>query len=299
MTPAALSRSTLGLVLLLAATRAGAGEAETVKDLKERGAEVTQTKGEITGLSFRDCSKLGEEEFRQIGKLPHLKKLVLYGHCKGLTDKTLAHLTGLAELEELHTDQIQVTDDGLKQLTALKNLRALSFFHVSFGRKQFTGKGLAYFADLPKLERLTIAGTPFNDEGMEALGQLTQLKEVGTWHTGQTAAGMDHLKNLKNLTKLHLGQRLYDGKPSLTDETVAVLAELKALESLQLDEARLTRDALARLKQLPKLKKLTLHVIDIPEADVEKLRGDLPGVEVKWDKPDEKGMKYIGRFFDK
>ncbi len=46
------------------------------------------------------------------------------------------------------------------------------------------------------------------------------------------------------------------------------------------------------------MKRLTLHIIDIPDADVEKLRGDLPGVEIKWDKPDEKGMKYIRRFFE-
>ena len=113
-----------------------------------------------------------------------------------------------------------------------------------------------------------------------------------------TDTGLKELKELKNLAKLHLGQRLYDGKPSLTDETMAVLTELKALETLQLDEARLSGAALTKLKGLPKLKRLTLHVIDIPEADVEKLRAELAGVEVKWDKPDEKGMKYIGRFFD-
>ena len=177
-----------------------------------------------------------------------IKKLVLYGQCKGLNDKSLTHLKNLAELEELHTDQIQVSDDALKDLTVLKNLRALSFFHVSFGSKTFTGVGLGHFRELPKLERLTIAGTPFNDRGMEALGKLTQLKEVGTWHTGQTAAGMDYLKGLKNLTRLHLGQRLYNGKPSLTDDAVSVLTELKALETLQLDEARLSGAALTKLK---------------------------------------------------
>jgi hypothetical protein len=298
-TIATSARAILAVAFLLLGTAAAGGdETDIARELKELGAEITQTKGVVNGVSFRDCSKLGDSEFRLIGKLPHLKKLVVYGGCKGLNDKTLAHLTGLATLEELHTDQIQVSDDGLKQLTALKELRALSFFHVSFGSKTFTGTGLAHVKELSKLERLTIAGTPFNDQGMEALGQLTQLKEVGTWHTGQTAAGMDHLKGLKNLTRLHMGQRLYDGKPSLTDETMAVLTELKSLESLQLDEARLTGAALAKLKALPKLKRLTLHVIDIPEAEVEALRGQLTSVEVKWDKPDDKGMKYIRRFFD-
>ena len=94
--------------------------------------------------------------------------------------------------------------------------------------RQYLGRGIlaeqaaALVEQRQQLERLTIAGKPFNDEGMEALGKLTQLKEVGTWHTGQTARGMAHLKELKNLTRLHRGQRLYDGKPSLTDDTMAL-----------------------------------------------------------------------------
>ncbi|OAI46690.1 hypothetical protein AYO44_10965 [Planctomycetaceae bacterium SCGC AG-212-F19] len=43
------------------------------------------------------------------------------------------------------------------------------------------------------------------------------------------------------------------------------------------------RAALTRLKALPKLKRLTLHVIDITEADVEKVRGELARVDLKWD----------------
>src|SRR5271166_369472 len=97
-----------------------------------------------------------------------------------------------------------------------------------------------------------------------------------------------------NLRRLALRSR--PRRPA--DDTMAVLIELKSLETLQLDEARLSGTALAKLKQLPKLKRLTLHVIDIPETDVEALRGQLAGVDVKWDRPDEKGMKYIRRFFD-
>jgi hypothetical protein len=84
-----------------------------------------------------------------------------------------------------------------------------------------------------------------------------------------------------------LGQRLrqYGGKPnalSIDDSTLATLAKMKSLETLSLDEVRLTHAGLARLKALPNLKKLTLQRADIPEADIAKLRADLPNVTIEW-----------------
>lgn len=253
--------------------------------LTDLGGQFQPATGAATQLSFRDCSKLGKAEFELIGSLTTLKKLTLYGSCKGLTDETLPLLAKLTDLEELNTDGIQVTDDGLKVLATLPNLRGMSFFHPSWGSKEFVGKGVVHFAALPKLERLTIAGSPFNDEGMAAVGKLTQLTSFSTWHTFQTEAGNQHLLQLTKLKSLRLGQRLrsYSSKPnppSLSDETLKVLAQLKSLETLGLDEARLSHAALAKLKALPNLKKLTLERIDISSEDIELLKKDLPNVAI-------------------
>ena len=62
---------TLGVVLLLAPGFVRADEADIAKGLKELGGEVTRTKGVVTSVSFRDCSKLGGDEFRRIGQLAH------------------------------------------------------------------------------------------------------------------------------------------------------------------------------------------------------------------------------------
>jgi len=216
-----------------------------------------------------------------------LKSLTLFGQCKGLTDATLPHLAGLSDLEELSTDGIQVSDAGLAKLTALTRLKSLAFFHPSFGMKGFNGSGYAALKALPKLEKLTIAGTPFNDAGMAAVAEIQQLRDFRTWHTYQTSAGNAALTKLPALRSLWLGQRLrhYDGtsnSASLDDATFDVLTKLKTLESLTLDEARLSLAALQRLKELPKLKKLDLKRIDIPAADVETLRQSLPGVSIDW-----------------
>ncbi|MEN9572309.1 MAG: hypothetical protein RL514_164 [Verrucomicrobiota bacterium] len=277
-----------------------AEDAKVAATLRELGGQVTEAGGAVTRVSFKDCSKLGDAEFKAIGQLKSLKSLTLYGSCKGLTDTTLAHLAGLTALEELGTDGIQVTDAGLKHLAALPNLRSASFFHIAFPDKGFTGAGFAAFKTLPKLERLTVAGTPFNDTGMAAIAELTQLKEFRTWHTFQTQVGNEHLLKLTGLRSLMLGQRLrqWNGKPnplSIDDSTLTTLAKLKSLESLGLDEVRLTHAALLQLKALPNLKKLTLQHADIPEADIAKLRADLPGVTIEW-KPltDEERQKLEG-----
>ena len=286
--------------LLLVTGIAVADDAAVAATLRALGGQVTEAGGVVTKIFFKDCSKLGDAEFKQIGQLKSLKGLTLYGQCHGLTDATLAHLAGVTALEELGTDGIQVTDGGLKQLANLPNLRSAAFFHIAFPDKGFTGAGFAAFKTLPKLERLTVAGTPFNDIGMAAIAELTQLKEFRTWHTYQTSAGNEHLLKLTGVRTLYLGQRLrqYNGKPnalSLDDATFATLAQMKGLESLTLDEVRITYAGLAKLKALPNLKRLALLHTDIAEADVAKLRADLPGLAIEF-KPltDEERKKLEG-----
>lgn len=257
-----------------------------VDDLKALGADVTEKDGAITRVSFKDCAKLGPEEYKRLGAIKGLKSLTLYGGKKTLTDATLPLLAPLAEtLEELNTEGTHITDAGLAGFAALKNLKSLAFFHPSLDLKEFNGSGYAALKDLPKLEKLTIAGTRADDRLMAAVGQLTQLKDFRTWHTHQSQAGNAALEKLPNLTGLTLGQRLrrWDGTSnalSLDDSTFDVLVKLKNLESLSLDEARLTLPALLKLKELPRLKKLSLARIDISAEDVEKLKAALPAVKL-------------------
>lgn len=282
---------TLGWILSIVI--AAADDAEIAAALRAKGAKVTEAKGAVTAVEVGDCSAWTEDQFRQLGRLVRLKSLS-FG--PGLGDASLPLLSGLSELESLSTNLSQITDDGVKGLAALKSLKILKFFHPG---KAFSGAGLAALAELPALERLTIAGSlAFNDEGMAAVGKLTRLKEFRTWHAGQTLEGVKKLKDLPNLKQLTLGQRLaYKPPTTLSDETLVVLAELKSLETLQLEEARLTADALRRLRQLPDLKKLVLSGIDIPESEVEALRRDLPQATITWSKPSDVYLKRIRALF--
>ncbi|OAI50714.1 hypothetical protein AYO44_05445 [Planctomycetaceae bacterium SCGC AG-212-F19] len=270
-----------------------ADESEIGKLLKDKGVAVTETKGVVTAVAVRDGGKLTDADFGQIGRLAHLKTLDL-NNC--LSNERLAQLTELAELEYLQTNLAQITDDGLKPLARLKNLRNLKFFHPG---PSFSGAGLAHLAELPHLQQLTVAGSlAFNDEGMKAVAKLTRLQEFRTWHAGATQEGVKKLKELPNLKSLNLGQRLSYKPPACpTDETIAILADLKSLEVLQLSEARLTYTALLQLKKLPALKKLTLEGIDVLKLDVERLQKDLPMVKIEWTEPNETYQKRIRALF--
>jgi hypothetical protein len=282
--------STLALLLAL----------QDVDALKALGAEVSAKDGVVTKLTFKDCSKLGESEYKLLGSLKGLKSLTLYGGKKTLTDATLPLLTSLTELEELTTYGTHISDAGLKHFAAFKTVKSMSFYHPSLDVKGFDGSGFAALKDLPKLEKLTIAGTRANDKLMEAVGQIKQLKDFRTWHTHQSQAGNAFLLQLPNLRSLTLGQRLrrWDGSSnalSLDDATLDLLSKITTLESLSLDETKLSLDALLKLKALPNLKKLELRRIDLPAEDVEKLKSALASCKVDF-KPltDEERKKLEG-----
>jgi hypothetical protein len=254
--------------------------------LNDFGAVLTKQGDVVVGAVVKDTTGMTDDDFRALGRLRHLRTLQISG--EEFNDRTLGHLTGLTELEDLQTNQAQFTDAGLQQFTAFKKLKQIKFFHTSLKRKDFTGAGFAAWTEMPNLRRLTVAGCPFNDAGMAAVGKLTQLENFRTWHTYQTEAGNTHLKSLTNLTSLHLGQRLrrYGGASnalSLTDATLDVLAELKSVDTLHLAEARLTADALGRLRKLPKLKRLELDRVDLTPADAERLIELLPNVMIDWE----------------
>ena len=270
-----------------------ADDAEVVKQLREKGVKVVESKGVATSAEVGDCSKWTDDDFKLLARLSHLKNLS-FG--PGLGDAHLPLLAGLAELDTVQTNLALITDDGVKGFAGFKSLKILKFFHPCKG---FTGTGLAALAEMASLERLTVAGSlAFADDGMAAVGKLTRLKEFRTWHAGQTLEGVKKLKELPNLKNLTLGQRLaYKPPTTVADDTLEVLAELKSLETLQIEEARLNVEALLKLKQLPDLKKLTLEGIDLAEADLDRLRGELPKVDVKWTKPSEVYQKRIDALF--
>jgi ribosomal protein L10 len=170
-------------------------------------------------------------------------------------------------------------------LAGFKHLRSLTLFHPSRGRADFTGAGFAALATLAEFERMTVAGGTVGDSALQAIATLPHLRELRLWHNSETAAGVRSLAGLVALRKLTLGQRLpgRDARPaSLSGESLPAIAEIQTLEELSIQDAHLDYEALAALKKLPHLKKLTASQVDTPAADVDRLRTLLAGVTIDW-----------------
>ncbi len=273
----------LVLLAFAAALPSRADDAALARQLEAAGGKLTRKDGRVTQVTFTDCTKLGDAEFRALGQLTSLTSLTLYGGKQKLNDETVGHLLGLKELESFSSEGARLSDAGLARLAALSKLRSAAFFHLSFRLEGFTGQGFEAWKSLPHLERLTVAGMSMGDEGFAAIARLATLRELRTWHTYQTQAGHAHLARLPQLTSLMLGQRLPRGglPPSLSDASLPTLAGLKTLETLKLTEARLSLGGLRALKALPKLRQLQIAESEVAEADLEALRRELPGVKIE------------------
>ena len=268
-------------LLLLALALSAPVFADDAATLQKLGAKVTLTAGAVTQANVK-CDAFTEADFRTLGTVTSLKDLTLSGQT--ITDDTFALLKGLVNLERLSTDGMQLTDEGFRHFAAFPKLKSLSLFHPAFRSEAFTGSGLAHLKALPALEKLTFAGSTAGDVAMDAVGQITQLKEFRTWHTAQTQAGNVALLKLKSLKGLRIGQRLppwgKDAPVSFDESTLKVISQLPELETLELTEARLSAGMLPELQKLPKLKKLKIETVDISPADVEKLRAALPNCTI-------------------
>jgi hypothetical protein len=252
--------------------------AAPVDPSKIEGAEVIKTGNVVTGLNFKDRKVLSEADYKGIRQLETLKTLGLGLGPDGASLKVLA---GMPALENLTTNGMNMSDADIALYATFKNLHTLTIFHPN---RQITGTGFAALASLPKLENMTIAGTPnFADPGMAAIAQLSHLNTLRMWHCAVTVEGIKSLGALKELKSLTLGQcSTPKSPPMLKDDVVEVLAGFTSLESLTLMSAQLSLPALSKLQGLPNLKRLTLTGIDIPASDIATLKQRLPKVQIAW-----------------
>ncbi len=260
-------------------------DAAVGEHLESLGGKITVKDGSITEISFRDSSQLKDAEWKAISSLEKLQKVTTYGGARGLNDSTVGHLSSLRNLESLSVDGGQLSDVGLAKLAEIPSLKSVAFFHLSFRMEGFTGSGFAPWKKLNQLEKLTVAGMSMGDEGFAAISEITSLQELRTWHTHRTQASHAMIAKMENLKSLKLGQRLpHDKTPvCLNDESLATVAKIESLETLDISEADFSLEGLRQLRSMPNLKRLRISVTYLEEATIETLRSEMPGVQIDFD----------------
>jgi hypothetical protein len=114
----------------------------------------------------------------------------------------LAPMAGLRSLEHFDANGIHVTDDDTPVLASLPNLRGLT---IGF-TKQFTGSALSLLKDSANLQAVNFGSCGLRKQGLEQLGQLDGLISATISSNELTDDDVAPLRNLKKLTKLHLGR---------------------------------------------------------------------------------------------
>lgn len=245
-------------------------------------------------LDLSNCAIQGEG-LQHIAALANLRELNLT--LTPVTDDALRHLGGLTELRVLGLASTQCTGTGFAHLQSLRKLESVNFHFTPLN-----DAGLQAISQVPISGRLWFAHTRFTDVGAAHLKSQTQLKRCGIGSADKASSGeavaaltklpLEDLALLDNqatpvglahATKIATLRRLdVSHAPTVTDDSLPLVAQMPMLEEFKLGSAAVTDAGLQALAASKSLKKLSLSGIkDITPAGIEQLRKARPELVVE------------------
>ena len=123
-------------------------------------------------------------------------------NASGFDDEQTTLLLPLADnIVWLKAGHTKLTDRGLKNLGALKNLTRLSLENTSI-----TDNGLSVLNNFDHLIYLNLIGTSITDKSIAVISKQKKLKSVYLWQTDVTPAGAALLRQALPTTEVNLGE---------------------------------------------------------------------------------------------
>ena len=197
---------------------------------------------------------------QHISELRNLRHIGAGGSSKSpLTDKSLYFISTIHDLEELSIGGTGFSDEGMKHITKLTNLKYLSIFTAN----RLTNKGLAELAGLRHLTNFNLGrGTQVSVSGLKSLNNLKSLKTFRVKGIHQDGSALD----ISGLTELEdiiftLHHRREGGliiSDSFKNEDLACLANLKKLRRLQITGVGIDNEGIKHLSGLTNLEFLNV-----------------------------------------
>ena len=149
------------------------------------GVSALKNKATLRALRFGGCMKLNAEGVKACGQLMQLESLQL--HHVGVTDDDLKHLVGLTNLKSLTLSSQfngRLSDEGLVHLTALKSLETLKLAEMVL-----TLDGLRKLSALKTLKTLTLEKVGITEQDISLLkAALPEVKIEWTPASAEDAA---------------------------------------------------------------------------------------------------------------
>lgn len=145
-------------------------EARVIQAIRNVGGTATRDKnGNVVDITFWEPGVI-DSDLDSLHLFPHLKSI----HCRGtlIGDAGLLRIANIKSLEKLYFEGCKrVTDDGIRELADLPNLKDLGI-----GNTSVTDKGLVSIATFKKLEMLELSGCPITNKGVMELIELEGLR---------------------------------------------------------------------------------------------------------------------------
>jgi hypothetical protein len=245
-------------------------------------------------INLANCAIQGPG-LQHIAALPGLREVNLT--LTPVSDDALRHLAGLSELRTLGLASTQVTGTGFAHLTGLRHLenvnlhftpvndaglQAISRVSISdrlwFAHTRFTDVGAVHLNNLTRLKRCGIGSADKASSG-EAVAALTKLplEDLALLDNQATPVGLAHAAKIATLRRLDASHA-----PTVTDESMSLVAQMPNLEEFKLGNAQVTDAGLQALAAAKSLKKLTLSGLKkVTSAGIEQLRKARPELVIQ------------------
>jgi hypothetical protein len=182
----------------------------------------------------------------------------------------LVYLKDLPALQELHLSGTQVTDGGLVHIGGIRTLRFLSL------PRAISDGGLAHIRGLENMRTLCLENSRVTGEGCVNLAAWRSLEELSLIGAPVNNAGLGKISGIRSLRSLVLNYC-----EGITDEGLACLKALPALEYLQLMHTSITDAGVKHLKEVKSLKDLHVGGTHMTEDGARELRKHLPNLSVE------------------
>ena len=169
---------------------------------------------------------------------------------------------------------LEVTNDGLTDLTPLTRLEPDDLYAISFACTRVKDDDLRFVRSLTRLNGLAIWETNIGDLALAHLSEMTSIRWLDLGDTKITDEGLAHLRGLNGLQSLTL---LND---EIGDNGVTHLAGFESLRRLDLMSTRVSDASITSLRGLTGMRSLRIYQTQISENGYAELSRALPGCQI-------------------
>lgn len=178
------------------------------------------------------------------------------------------YLERLSRLDALSINYGSLTDAALQHLSKLTMVESLTLFDLPVNCS-----GIKHLRKMQGLKELTLSKTEVNDDTVGNITLFSHLQWLEIKHSRITSKGIVKLKNLRLSTLVLNGS-------DIDDRSTPILAQMKTLRDLRLDDTKITDASVEYLVQLKGLRWLWIQGTCITSKGYRTLKEKLPDTTI-------------------